>query len=217
LDANSPTLQKAFVFDNPRQQKIYERLQLIGPGPAKFYNDACAIMSMQPPLDSTTHLVSHLMREIESALRDVLGVFSDDDGQFGEHEGHKASIHAVLDGLGFEKDSHIATAWFKLADDRTLASHAHRRSLSNPRPLNDAFGNIWATFQEITNEVLARFESQFHKTTDLLDAYISKISPAKEDAKFIREHIPHNEVNYRYFFDGLENHEWLQIRAWGLA
>ncbi len=211
LDANSPTLQKAFVFDNPRQQKIYERLHLIGPGPAKFYKDACAIMSMQPPLDSTTHLVSHLMREIESALRDVLEVFSNDDGQFGENEGHKASINAVLVGLEVEKDSHIATAWFKLADDRTLASHAHRRSLSNPRPLNDAFKSVWSTFQEIINEVLARFESQFHKTTDLLDTIIAKTSPSKSDVKFIREHIPHNEINYRYFFDALKNHEWLPI------
>jgi hypothetical protein len=58
---------------NKRQIKIYQDLHnLIGQGSAAFYKDACRIINMDPPLESTTHIVAHLFREIESSLRDVL-------------------------------------------------------------------------------------------------------------------------------------------------
>src|SRR5258708_15018756 len=60
-----------FKFSNP-QQRIYERLFKIGRGPAENYRDACRILATTPPFGATTHLIAHLYREIESALRDVL-------------------------------------------------------------------------------------------------------------------------------------------------
>lgn len=61
-----------FRFTDPRQQRIHRRLLLIGPGPAAFYRDACQLISSPFDLQSTSHLVAHLLREVESALRDVL-------------------------------------------------------------------------------------------------------------------------------------------------
>lgn len=58
---------------NKRQAKIYQNLHnIIGQGSAAFYKDACRIINLNPPLESTTHVIAHLFREIESSLRDVL-------------------------------------------------------------------------------------------------------------------------------------------------
>lgn len=60
-------------FSNPQQERIYRRLKsLVSPGAAAFWRDACRLMEMEPPLESTTHFVGHSLREIESSLRDVL-------------------------------------------------------------------------------------------------------------------------------------------------
>jgi len=61
-----------FRFTDPRQERIYRRLRDIGPGPAAFYRDACQLMESSAGLASTTHIIAHLLREVESALRDVL-------------------------------------------------------------------------------------------------------------------------------------------------
>jgi hypothetical protein len=56
-----------------RQQRIYERLKnKAADGPAAFFVDACRLMKIEPSLETTTHLVGHCIREIESALRDLL-------------------------------------------------------------------------------------------------------------------------------------------------
>ncbi|MFC2032566.1 hypothetical protein ACFLUS_04290, partial [Chloroflexota bacterium] len=66
-----------YRFTDPRQRRIHRRLGLIGPGCASFYQDACRIVSIQPPFKATTHLVAHLLREIESSLRAVLETVDD--------------------------------------------------------------------------------------------------------------------------------------------
>ena len=63
----------SFQFSNPHQLRIYQTLHnLVGPGPAAFFKDACYLMENQHILQSTAHLVFHLLREIESAIRRVL-------------------------------------------------------------------------------------------------------------------------------------------------
>src|ERR1700694_1524549 len=62
----------AFQFKDEQEKRIYERMFLVGVGSAAFYRDACRILTLDPPLATTTHLVRHCLREIESALRDVL-------------------------------------------------------------------------------------------------------------------------------------------------
>jgi hypothetical protein len=57
------------------QERVYRRLLLIGPGPAAFFGDACRIVngySVGVSLETSTHLVGHLLRDLESAVRLVL-------------------------------------------------------------------------------------------------------------------------------------------------
>src|SRR5258708_24432552 len=64
--------ESAFQFKDETEKCIYERLFLVGVGSAAFFRDACRILTIDPPLATTTHLVRHCLREIESALRAVL-------------------------------------------------------------------------------------------------------------------------------------------------
>jgi hypothetical protein len=57
---------------SPRQESIARRLQQLGEGPAAFFIDACALLAEQPPHRTVTHVVAHLLREVESAVRSVL-------------------------------------------------------------------------------------------------------------------------------------------------
>jgi hypothetical protein len=73
MNADDQSLAPIYRLSDPRQTRTYERLaRLVGPGPAAFFLDTCRLMDEGRPFRSTTHLVAHLLREIESALRDVL-------------------------------------------------------------------------------------------------------------------------------------------------
>lgn len=68
-----------FVIEDPRERSIFERIsKLVGPGPAAFFRDACRLMREPERYATSTHLVAHLLREIESGLRDVLASLTAD-------------------------------------------------------------------------------------------------------------------------------------------
>jgi hypothetical protein len=91
---------------DPRRLRIGRRLRLLlGPGPAAHYHDACALVDDPRELHSTTHIVSHLLREIESALRDVLTPFTQlaaseaDESPYDPNEIGRPSIGEALSQL----------------------------------------------------------------------------------------------------------------------
>jgi hypothetical protein len=137
---------KPFQFSTPRQERIYGRLRKVGPGPAAFYKDACRHMTEQPLYESTTHLVAHLLREIESGLRQVLVT---------------ASSEVVLKG---EKDEQVLTMKFpsvvveigepafELLCDVLENAILLSRPLGRPRHPED-LSNIWCSSIEIDSGV----------------------------------------------------------------
>src|SRR5437867_3748131 len=71
--------KKTFRFQDSRQENIHRRLLLIGPGPASFYRDACSLMN-ESQLESTSHVVAHLLREVDRAVgkgREPIGAVED--------------------------------------------------------------------------------------------------------------------------------------------
>ncbi len=84
-----------------RQERIASRLSQVGSGPARFFRDACELMAEQPPRVTATHLVTHLLREVESALRAVIEPLY----AAGVSE-HAAKILAVLGGLEIDRADH---------------------------------------------------------------------------------------------------------------
>lgn len=205
-----------FRFTDPRQDRIH-RLLLIGPGPAAFFKDACRLMGLGSPLETTPHLVAHLLREVESALRDVLLPYG-----FGRpvpcpHCGsrpgsHKKEIRAILAAYGFEETEDAAEAWLRLSswdEDAGLARLAHRNALGRPRLADDTLGRAWEEMQALLDVVLDRFETRFLESFKVLDELLGKTTPSAADAKRLRNNAPNNLVAFAYFFDKLQNPAWL--------
>ena len=95
--------KKPFQFSTPRRERIYSRLRKVGPV-GVFFKDACRLMNEEPLYESTTHLVAHLLREIEGGLRQVLVSASSQPGPKGR-EGHQSSVNAILAALEFSRES----------------------------------------------------------------------------------------------------------------
>src|SRR5260370_891690 len=170
-DASSK--DRAFAFSEPRQERIYQNLRLLGDGPAAFYRDACKIVSgYAGDLDSSTHIVGHLVREIESALRNVLVPIA--DLKLSEEEKkkkHKSEILAIATALGISESDAIVQAWLSLAnEDYDYATYkvAHREALGPPRPLDSGFTEWWNKIQVILDAVLERFRLHYLKSLELV-------------------------------------------------
>lgn len=209
-----------FRLNDPRQGRIYRRLTLVGPGPASFYRDSCHIMALSPLLDSTTHLVAHLLREIESALRDVLEPVMDrSDEHTGTTQTHGEEIRATLKGLEIPETDAVAQAWLRLAgknNEYALHARAHRDALGQPRPVDQEFRRFWSEFEAILDVVLERFEARYLTTHTVLDELLAKDAPSKSDARRLRMYAPSNLVAHGYFFGKLKDPAWLEpLRAEG--
>ncbi len=204
---NNMDNEAVFQFANPKQERIYRRLLLIGPGPASFYQDACRLMRQKPVLDTTTHLVSHLLREIESALRAVVkacGQPSDAPGAKGSEGGnHERQIRSILRGLDIDENEPVAKAWLDLPgqdNDYGLSARAHRESLVEPRPLDGAYRDFWEQFQQILDVVLDEFEAHYFSTHEFIDQLLKNAEPTYQNAKSVRNHVPGNPLTLNYFF-----------------
>jgi len=208
---------KPFNLTNPLQKRIFTNLQnLLGPGPALFYRDACFLMASESPLPSTTHLVAHLLREIESALRDVLETFVDPKElksikKQSSEGGHREEVLIILSALELS-DKTLKERWLGLTgkdNSRALHSRAHRNALAPPRTLNSEFHSFWSDMELILNTVLDAFETKYLKIHKKLDELKTIADPTNEDVKFLKDHIPNNFAAFSYFFQDLDNPAWL--------
>jgi hypothetical protein len=61
------------TFPTPRHERVHNLLlRLVSEGAGHFFADACEITQRCPAYRSGTHIVGHLIREVESASRQVL-------------------------------------------------------------------------------------------------------------------------------------------------
>jgi hypothetical protein len=218
-----------FRFENPRQERIYRRLQSIGPGPASFYRDVCKIMANRLHLDSSSHVVSHLLREIESALRDALDPMgaSHETNANGNSRGrgdqgsqkpttHEREILAILSGLGIPVTDPLAQAWLALTgadNEYGLARRAHRDSLAPPRPNDAAFQEFVAQFESILNEILRRMEAHFATYLTRIDEVLALTDPPEAKLALFANALPNNPVVYDYLLQNiaaLNDPDWLE-------
>ena len=217
-------------FSNPQQEQIYRRLNsLVSPGAAAFWRDACRLMEMKPPLESTTHLVGHSLREIESSLRDVLKPISKSSEpseplELGANkkksnkknpsgdEKHIAEIEAVLTVLEIPQISPVRETWLSLPgrdNEYGLAKRTHRNALKQTRPIDDEFWKFWDKMQAVLDGVLDRFEAKYAKVCCLLDELVAKPEPTDQDLKALCNSIPNSFVTLSYFFERLKFPGWL--------
>ena len=223
-------------LNNEQYRRIHEGLRLIGPGPAAFYQDACRIMEADPPFEAATHLVSHCLREFESALRDVLRpvaahllppvVSIIDTTQSKRHkhkqsgdekDGHKKDILQILYALAIPESDWVTQQWLQLAPKREekygFASRAHRNNLAEPRPLDDEFRQLWRDMNTILERVLDAFKARYLTTHHLIDTRLVHGTDSLDNRmEFFTQHIPQNPVTLAYFFTSISKQraiEWV--------
>ncbi len=116
MDDQQGNMSSAFRFTDPRQDRIHRHLELVGPGPVAFCRDICRL------------LIAHLLREIESAIRDDL-LPHDYVAPKGKGR-HRAEVEAIAQAYGIEAADFVAVARLRLADKghhERLAPFAHRQ------------------------------------------------------------------------------------------
>ncbi|SRR6266487_753399 len=220
-----------FQFKDEQERRIYERMFLVGVGSAAFYRDACRILTLDPPLTTTTHLVRHCLREIESAMRDVLSPIAQHlqppvaeetssqtkkKKQSGSKDNHLDEIRFILQTLSIDETDPAAQIWLRLVlqkEDFGL-NLAHRNNLAEPRPLNAGFLQQWRDMNLVFDRLLDAFETLYLTSHELIDKnLLSANSSLEEKMKFLVLHVPMNEVSMSYFFErigALQAIEWLQ-------
>lgn len=215
-DSNTPkqsgsSTPTPFKLDD-RQKLIHDRLfRLVGPGASAFYKDACRHMTVRPPFEATTHIVGHLLREIESSLRDVLRTFTGSTGQPKGDGVHRQDIQAILKALEYSDSDPVAKTWLSFTQENSLHSRAHRQNLDPVRAVDKEFLEFWSQMETIFIDVLDKFESKYTKVFDVLDALAKKDEPTADDAKAVHRNVPNNLVAHQRFFNQLENPKWLPL------
>ena len=203
---------------DPRRLRIRWRLsKLVGPGPTAFYRDACDLMDDPRRFRSTTHLVAHLIREIESALRDVLVPISassstssnDEDVPKGTGSGHKDEIRAILSALGIEIGNPVAKKWLRQAG--SYQGRAHRRNLADPAPVTDTVAQFFDDFQGILDYVLDKMEANFASVIAAMDQLAVKTPATADDVKFLLTSVPQDFVALGRFFERIADPSWLRL------
>jgi hypothetical protein len=185
-----------------RQGEIHRLLTIFGPTTAAFYADACQLMAGEPPLASTTHFVGHLLRELESALRQILRPMVPPQQATSlfaqrEEEGHHArEIDAIATALGFPPDDEVRFLWKSLRLHRV----GHRGSQLRPRPVDDDFRARWDNAQILLLRLGRRFESSFTASLPLIDRLAGKQQPTRSDATRLQS-VPHSVVALDVFFE----------------
>lgn len=187
---------------SPRQLRIADWLhKQIGPGPAAFFRDACGLLRDGESLSSVTHVVAHLLREVESAVRSVLEPGGTGRG-FSTGK-HRAKVLVVLDQLGISHQDAVAELWLGLAGEDNplnLARRAHRSGLDAPRPDGRDFREFFDGVEQILDTVLERFETHYFRVFQGLDDLLTRTAPSNADADVLRQKFPKNQMVFHYFF-----------------
>lgn len=162
-----------------------------------------------PRLDTAAHLVAHLFREIESAIRAVLLP----NTQTELKNGHRAEIDAILEVYELDQDATLVAEWHQLTGngELNLARHAHRDNLARPRALDVSSRRCFSRIEAVFDMVLDRFEENFHEALRKVDALVAKHTPTGDDLKALRTRVPNNLITLERFFSQVTDPAWLDL------
>ena len=186
--------------------------RLVSEGAAHLFADAFAIYNWEPPLRSTTHLVGHLAREVESAARQVLKTLPAATSHLAGNPTarsakHLAEIDAILHALGLAAHPG-ASAWRSFAGQEGWHGAAHRDDLRSPRLLDEAFERRLDLFVDVLGIVLDAAEAKYAEVIERLDAVCAKPEPDPVDIEALAVHLATGVTALAHIFDRLSA-RWL--------
>ncbi len=192
------------IPQEPRQREIARRLEFLGGAPSTYFRDACELMSRPADFGSITHLVAHLLREIEGALRGALRemVPEAERPERGSENAHDREIALICDALRLPPGDGVRDLWCSFAGK--LHSRAHRQGLASPRPLDDEFKDLWEEAQAALRVVTGRVEASYAEQLPRIE----ELARGAPDLPRFRDGMLHSVVALDRFF-ALAGVEWL--------
>lgn len=227
-DEGKPEALRELRFSDPRQRRIHHRLRLIGPGAVGFYGDALRLLPPDRHFSAKSHLVGHLAREVESALRAVLtGKVRSAAAPKGakpakpkraksqpkqdDREKHKESIREAVAGLELPDQAALVDEWVRVTDGLGFHGRAHRDNLRGPRRIDDAFVRWWSAFEAVLAVVLDRYEARFDIELKKVVVLAQVDAPTEDHLRQLEQTVPHHPVALAGFFDSLKSPDWLPL------
>lgn len=196
-------------IDTVRRERIRSRLSRFGPGPVGWFTDICTLVDQELPLTSTGMLASHLFRELESAVRDVLlpdHVRRTENKDIPQGGRHLFQVNGILTALGIEPDSFAGSLW--LGEAKRLHSYAHRTRMEQSG-LDAGTRARLTAFEEMLEVVLDAFEARYLTVIARLEALAAKEAPSSADVNLLRTAFPQDFLTQERFFSLLGSPAWL--------
>ena len=188
-----------------RQERVHRLLgEVIGPGPAACYFDACRLRYEFSPYATAVHLVAHLFREIDSAVRGVIVPRRFVPSRRSGHD-YADQIREALSLVGLPVDADEADVWSQL----DLQELAHRRDLST-RSRDAAFERMCDRFDALFDTVLSHFAGVFEVCIRRVDQLRHLSAPGKDDVSTIRNGLPNHPAIFSHFFNDVLPEGWIQ-------
>lgn len=210
------------------ERHVHDQLsRLIGSGPAAFFRDACRLVKQEPRLPSASNVLAHLIREIESAVEELLvdptALSAGDEERCGacgalttnercevcgssRRATHRTKRQSVLRRWGVAEDDPMAAAW--LAED-SLDKYAHRRGYGPPRPVDSNFLALWDGSKAALRWLLDGFENEFLTKLQPLVASAMQKGPGGGGLKDLTA-LPFTLISHRYMFLNLDSADWIE-------
>jgi hypothetical protein len=180
-----------------RQREIMRLLGLIGGEPAAYFADACRLMDGDATLEATTHVVGHLLRELDGSLAGVMRPMVPVDRwpESGTDHAQRRKVDAVCDALRVPREDDLRENWYAYAS--SLHRQAHRHGLAAPRRVDAEFRELWEQGQAVVYALARRIEANFTATLPLID----ELAAGQPRMRVLREQVPHSTVALDRFFE----------------
>ncbi len=173
-----------------------------------FYHDAWFILKNSHLFKTSSHLIGHCLREIESAILDTLLLKEKEECREGK-DGRAKKIEKITDDvlnlIGCDKEkelNEIKKKWKELE----LHKYAHRRNIDTPRDIEEV-KKIFEDFNSILSTLLPYLSFYAHKIKPKIDELINSGNKSNVLEEFGKT-IPKNPYFLSYFFSKIDS-TWL--------
>jgi len=171
-----------------------------------FYHDAYFILNNSDLFKTSSHLIGHCLREIESAILDTL-LPEEEKRREGEENRRAKKIEKIIDDvlnlIGSDKEkelNEIKKKWKKL----NLHKYAHRRNIGPPRDIKEK--EVRETLEDF-NKTLSGLLPNLTLYVDKIKERIDELILNKNLEEFGKT-IPKNPYFLSYFFSKIDS-TWL--------
>ncbi|MFE4514738.1 hypothetical protein ACFRMQ_11180 [Kitasatospora sp. NPDC056783] len=190
-----------------RRARVAARLAQLGPGPAAVFADACRLLDHDLQLVSRTMLLFHMLRELESSVREVL--VPDDAREAGKSSGdtQKLQVKAILAAYDITEDEPAGSTWLRIVGK--LHGWAHRNNLEAPRTVDPATRQLFDDIEDMLDVVLDALDARYLTVLERLDALAALTEPTKADAARLLKELPQNHLTWHTFFTQLVTPAWI--------